>query len=69
MKYITLNDIKPFLYYNMCRMCGNKRDLHECNNCIELYCTACDLLLYNWCNFCKYRYRNRKQKRSRYSIS
>lgn len=60
MKYITIDNIKPFLVYNQCRICKYKSDLHECNNCLELYCTACDLLLYNWCNFCKYRHRRRK---------
>jgi len=40
-------------YYNMCYMCGNKRNLHECNNCLELFCTACDLLINdNWCRIC-----------------
>jgi hypothetical protein len=61
--YVTFESIKPSSYYNQCYMCGNKRDLHECNNCLELFCTACDLLVYNWCNFCKYRrYRKDKKK-------
>ncbi len=52
---ITLENIKSSLYYNSCYKCGNKKNLHECNNCLELYCTACDLLIYNWCNVCKCR--------------
>ena len=62
MKFITLETIKPYLYYNKCYNCKHKKDLHECNNCLELYCTACDLLTYNWCNFFNYRYRYDKQK-------
>lgn len=63
MKFITLDNIKPSLYYNLCYKCGNKRNLHECNNCLEVYCTACDLLISNWCNFCKYRHRKNKFKK------
>lgn len=63
-KYITLDKVKPFLYYNKCYICGNTRNLHECNNCIELYCTACDLLLYNWCSFCKYKHNFAKKRKS-----
>jgi hypothetical protein len=54
MKIITLKNIKSLLNYNLCYKCGNKRNLHECNNCLELYCTTCDLLINNWCNVCKY---------------
>ena len=57
---ITLESIKSSSYYNCCYPCGNKKDLNECNNCLELYCTACDLLLYNWCSFCKYRHKRKK---------
>jgi hypothetical protein len=56
-KYITYDNIKSSLYYNRCLSCQHTTDLNECNNCLELYCTACDLLIYNWCNYCKYRYR------------
>ena len=65
MKLITFNSIKPCLDYNKCYMCGNKKNLHECNNCLELYCTACDLFIRNWCNVCIYRHRrhtNRTKK-------
>lgn len=60
-RYITLDSVKPILYYNKCYVCGSKNNLHECNNCIELYCKACDLLSYNWCSFCKYNYKNREK--------
>lgn len=59
--FITFDTIKPSLYYNKCYTCGSKRDLSECNNCLELYCTACDFLTYNWCNYCKY-YRRKKKE-------
>lgn len=61
MRYITFYNIRPFLYYNVCRMCGNKKDLHECNDCLELYCIACDLMIYNCCKFC-YIHRKRKHR-------
>ena len=58
MKFITLQNIKPYLHYNLCYTCGNRRELHECNNCLELYCVTCDSMKYNWCYICK----NRQKK-------
>lgn len=61
--FITLESIRPSSDYNLCYMCGSKKDLNECNNCLELFCTACDLLIIkSWCNFCKYRHRNKRHK-------
>lgn len=65
MELITIDNTKPFLYYNKCYMCGSKRNLSECNNCIELYCTACDLLLYHWCSSCKYRTKIKAQQKKK----
>jgi len=52
MKRVTFNNIKHPDYYNKCTMCNSAKNLQECNDCIELYCTKCDVLNNTNCKSC-----------------
>jgi len=53
MKFLKWENIKPILSYNKCYICKTRRNLNECNSCLELYCIKCDTLSYTCCGYCK----------------
>lgn len=52
---ITLENIKPYIYYNRCDICNRKTNLNECNICKDLFCQKCDIVFNGYCFFCKKR--------------
>jgi hypothetical protein len=62
---ITWDNIKPFLELNVCVKCNGQDQLHECNSCLELHCTKCDLMKYAWCHYCQTTFTHRFLKRKR----
>ena len=66
--YITFNNVKHYLYYNRCNDCKGIISLNECNDCKELYCSKCDELINNCCDYChilKYKYEKYKRQYNR----